>query len=108
MIRPDDPQSITLCIRALRSGQITAEYSPPAVALLIEQLAHAQTDTRAELNEMEQIYMTSKTHAALRTEYARGFRDAQRALARAMPDEEPMILSLRPDFVAASEGAAAL
>ena len=105
MIRPDDPNSIALCIRALRTGRLTADYAPPAVADLLEAMLAAQRGMRAEINEQEQQWLMSKTHAALRTEYARGFRDAQEQLARLLPDDEALVYGLSPDFVAASEGA---
>lgn len=103
MIRPDDDPSIALCSRALRLGRITADYTPPAVADLIDALAQQRRDMRAELDELQRIYMTPATQALLRTEYARGFRDAQEQLARRCPDEEALIYSFSPSFVAASE-----
>lgn len=104
MIRPEDDTSVALCSRALRLGRITADYAPLAVADLIDALAQQRRDMRAELDELQRIYMTPVTQALLRTEYARGFRDAQVQLARCCPDEEALIYSFGPAWVAASEG----
>lgn len=105
MIRSDDESSVSRAITALRSGAIYADYAPPAIADLIETLWREKIGLRSEISEMEQVYITSKTHAALRTEYARGFRDAQEQLARRCPMEEALIYSFGPDYAAASEGA---
>ena len=104
MIPATDEQAVARASRALRTGRITAEYAPPAVADLIDAMWANHVALHAELREAEQIYLLSRTHASLRTEYARGFRDAQQALARHLPDDEDLILGLKPDYIAASEG----
>jgi hypothetical protein len=102
VIPAHDEQSVLRAAQALRNGNITADYAPPAIAQLIEALLAERRAMRNELNDMEQqVY----THVALRTEYARGFRDAQAQMMQALPDEESVIDMLSPSYTAASEGA---
>lgn len=90
---------------ALRTGRITADHHPARIADLLDVMAQAITDQRAHIDELERIYGTPATNAALRTEYARGFRDAQMAAAARLPGEEGLIMSFGPSFFEASEGA---
>lgn len=105
MIPSHDESAVLRAAAALRSGLIPADYAPPFIAQLLEALVTERRGLRAEINEMEQTHVLSRTYAALRTEYARGFRDAQAQLMRALPAEEVLIETLSPSFAAASEGA---
>lgn len=105
MIPAHDEQAVLRAAHALRTGQIPADYAPPAIADLLEAMLQTRRALRAEINDMEQVFQTSRTHAALRTEYARGFRDAQAQLMHALPGEESLIEMLSPSYVTASEGA---
>jgi Holliday junction resolvasome RuvABC endonuclease subunit len=101
-----DPTTLAPTIKALRTGRITADHHPARIADLLEALAQAVTDQRAHIDELERTYMTPATNAAMRTEYARGFRAAQYQMAAKCPDMEPLIFSVGPHFAAASEGSA--
>lgn len=106
MIPSHDEQAVLRAAHALRTGQIPADYAPPAIADLLEAMLQTRRALRAEINDMEQVFQTSRTHAALRTEYARGFRDAQAQIMQALPwIEESLIEDLSPSYVTASEGA---
>lgn len=100
-----DDQSLAALAAALRAGRLTADHSPPFVADLLDALLRERQAMTAEITEMEQVYLMSKTHASLRSEYVRGFRDAQEQLSRRLPDDGDLILGLSPGFAQASEGA---
>lgn len=102
VIDPTDHRAVSAVITALRTGRITADFSPPAVATLIEAMWETQRALNAERNDLEQLALTMKTGAAARNDYARGFRAAQTALAAYWPDDENFIYGLEPDIVDAS------
>lgn len=102
MISPTNTQAVCEAITALRTGRLTADYSPPVIATLLEQMLEVQRSLNAERNDLEQLAMTMKTGAAARNDYARGFRAAQTALAGYWPDDENFIYGLEPDIVDAS------
>jgi hypothetical protein len=103
MIPAHDPAAIARCAQALRQGRITSDYTPGHVADLLDALVQMIVDQRAHIDELERTFVTPATQAALRTEYARGFRDAQQQLVSYCPGEEALIMSIGPSFITASD-----
>jgi hypothetical protein len=105
------PASLVATAARLRSGVITQDYAPGAVAELIEALAREKREAAAHIEELEQL----ATPAAARNAYARGWREAQgffaaELTARGYPDIAEEFATLSPVFAEAgraAQGAAA-
>jgi hypothetical protein len=100
------PHALAAIAARLRSGIITADYAPAAIADLIEALA---TERRAMAAEIEALKQEA-TPAAARNAYAQGFRDCQKYTVnllseRGYADMATEIFDKAPDFARAGQAA---
>jgi flagellar biosynthesis/type III secretory pathway protein FliH len=101
------PAALAVAAARLRSGIITADYAPGAIADLIEALAAERRAMAAEIEALKQ----EATPAAARNAYAAGYRDARVdarhfLTSRGYTDlEDELSAHMRPDFARAGQAA---
>ena len=104
-MRTDPATLIDLC-RRLKTGAMTQEHNPQAVASVIEDLSLNIANANARIRELETVCLPS-VQTAERNAYARGFRAG--AIAAAQMEADPVtadaIAALRPNFALAGESA---
>lgn len=107
MLSASDDSLFDLAHR-LRHGQLGAEHGREALAGLLERLVRERAALGRQLRDLEQITQTQATAGAARNAYARGYREAQEAIAAIVTADRDLsvaIMTLRPQF--AEAGAAA-
>jgi hypothetical protein len=100
------PAALAATAARLRSGILTADYAPAAIAALIEALAAERRTMAAEIDDLKQAV----SPAAARNAYAAGFRDAVQVCKSKVQTEvgnsaylEELLSSAQPDFARAGQ-----
>jgi len=99
------PNALAATAARLRSGVITADYAPAAIAELIEALAREKREAAAYIAQLEQ----ASTPAAARNAYAAGWNDAKVTARHFLAShgrtdlEDELSTHMQPDFARAGQ-----